>query len=214
MTVETSETVVLLHGLGRSRLSLLPLQRHVQAAGFQTLNFPYAPTLHRFDTIVNEFHDFLVSKVTTSRYHLVGHSLGNIIIRARFRFDYPTTLARIVMLAPPNQPPALAAKLKRFPPFRLWAGDSGQKLGSATFYADLPVPDVPFGVIAGSKGQRLTFKEPNDGIVTVESTRLEGMADHRVLPHTHTFMMNSPAVARETIHFLRHGIFDPTHCER
>ena len=78
------------------------------------------------------------------------------------------------MVAPPNHPPKLARILRGCPPFRIWAGDSGKQLASEAFYASLPAPDVPFGVIAGNKGQCLTFDGPNDGIVTVESTRLDG----------------------------------------
>ena len=44
----------------------------------------------------------------------------------------------------------------------MFTGDSGQKLSEEEFYRNLPVPTVPFGVIAGDKGQRLTFNEPND----------------------------------------------------
>ena len=179
----------------------------LQEAGFATCNFPYAPTFHRFDTIVSKLHDFIVAEVKTPRYHLVGHSLGNIIIRAGFRHAYPTELGRIVMVAPPNHPPKLARNLRCFPPYRIWGGDSGQQLASKAFYDTLPTPDVPFGVIAGNMGQGLTFKEPNDGIVTVESTRLCGMADHLILPHTHTFIMNSPEVAAATVAFLREGTF-------
>lgn len=206
---ESRESVVLLHGLGRSRASLWRLQRRLRQAGFTTHNFPYAPTFHRFDTLVSQLHDFIVEKVDTPRYHLVGHSLGNVLIRARFRVGYPTELGRIVMLVPPNHPPRLARKLKGCPPFRLWAGDAGQQLASEAFYATLPVPDVPFGVIAGNRGQCLTFNEPNDGIVTVESTRLDGMTEHLILPHSHTFIMNSRACAEATIAFLRHETFAP-----
>lgn len=204
-----AETVVLLHGLGRSRVSLWQLARRLRHAGFQTRNVPYSPALHRFDTLVGQLHDFIVEKVETPRYHLVGHSLGNVVIRARFQYGYPAGLGRIVMLAPPNQPPELAHKLNACPPFRLWSGETGKLLASDAFYAALPVPSVPFGVIAGNKGQRLTFDEPNDGIVTVSSTRLEGMAEHLVLPCTHTFIMNSRAAADATIHFLRRGTFGP-----
>lgn len=210
MSKETPDTVVLVHGLGRSRFSLWPLARRLRKAGFKTANVPYAPTFHRFETLVQDFHDFLVEKVHTERYHLVGHSLGNILIRARFAQGYPEGLGRIVMLAPPNQPPELAHKLHTFPLFRLWAGDSGQQLASKEFYDTLPTPTVPFGVIAGNKGQQITFGEPNDGIVTVKSTRLAGMKEHLVLPHTHTFMMNSPAVSDATIHFLQHENFGAT----
>lgn len=204
-----TETVVLLHGLGRSRASLWPLARRLRRAGFQTRNFPYSPTFHRFDTLVSGLHDFIVEKVDTPRYHLVGHSLGNILIRARFRVGYPSGLARIVMLAPPNQIPVLARRLQRCPPFHLWSGESGRLLASPEFYAALPVPQVPFGIIAGDQGQRITFDEPNDGIITVESTRLAGMADHLVLPHAHTFIMNSRRCAEATIEFLRNCHFTP-----
>lgn len=208
------ETVVLLHGLGRSRASLWRLSRRFRAAGFETRNFPYAPAFHRFDTLLSQLHDFVVSEVRTPVYHLVGHSLGNILIRARFAIGYPSGLTRIVMLAPPNHPPKLARRLQGCPPFHLWSGESGRLLASPDFYATLPVPSVPFGVIAGDKGQQLTFDEPNDGIVTVECTRLDGMADHVVVPCAHTFIMNSPEVAEGAIHFLRHGRFDLSRAER
>lgn len=203
------ETVVLLHGMGRSRASMWPLAQRLRRAGFQTRNFPYAPALHRFDTLVGDLHDFIVDRVKTPRYHLVGHSLGNILIRARFRVGYPAGLTRIVMLAPPNHPPKLARRFQGCPPFHWWTGESGRLLASEAFYESLPIPPVEFGVVAGNKGQRLTFDEPNDRVITVESTRLTGMADHLVIHDAHTFIMNSRSTARATIAFLRNGRFNP-----
>jgi len=203
------ETVVLLHGMGRSRASMWPLAQRLRRAGFQTCNFPYSPALHRFDTLVGDLHDFIVKRVRTPRYHLVGHSLGNILIRARFRVGYPAGLTRIVMLAPPNHLPRLARRFQGCPPFHWWTGESGKLLASEEFYEALPVPSVQFGVIAGDKGQCITFDEPNDRVITVESTRLTGMADHLVVHDAHTFIMNSRATANATITFLRDGRFTP-----
>jgi len=201
------ETVVLLHGMGRTRLSLWVLEKRLQRAGFRTLNFPYSARNETLDELSDALHAFVEKNVQTPRYHFVAHSLGNIIIRNGFKKPYRAGLGRIVMLAPPNHPADLAKRLKDNPVYEWVHSDSGQKLASPEFYRDLPAPPVEFGVIAGDRGQQLTFDEPNDGIVTVAGTKLEGMKDWLLLHHTHTFMMNSRDTAEQCVHFLKHGMF-------
>ena len=201
-------TVVFVHGMGRSRASLWVLQRRVKAAGYRTLNFSYSARKKSLDTITKEFQDYIETNVRTDTYHLVAHSLGNVIIRNGFNKDYSPGLERIVMLAPPNRPAELAKLLKQNLFFQWLNGDSGQKLSSDDFYAELPVPPISFGVVAGTRGQKLTFDEPNDGIVAVESTRLDGMKDWVSVHHSHTFLMNARDTAVHCISFLRHGEFN------
>jgi hypothetical protein len=205
--VKKDATIVLLHGQGRTRLSMLVLGKRFRSAGYQTLNFPYNQTIHSLDEISGQLVEFIGQKVKTSDYHLIGHSLGNVIIRNAFRKDYPAGLGKIVMLAPPNQPAHLAKRLKKNLIYRVFTGDSGQKLSEEKFYRDLPIPTVPFGVIAGDKGQSLTFSEPNDGVVTVGSTKLKGMADWILLHHGHTFIMNCKDTFEHCVRFIESGRF-------
>jgi hypothetical protein len=68
------------------------------------------------------------------------------------------------------------------------------------------------GVIAGTRGLGFgrvitAFDGDSDGTVTVAETCLPGVADHLLLPVTHTSMVFSPEVARRTAAFLKHGRF-------
>jgi triacylglycerol lipase len=201
------DTVVLLHGMGRTRASLLVLQMHLQLHGFATTNFPYRTSTTTLDGITRALRKHIDEAVSGDRYHLVGHSLGNIIIRNAGKSGYPQGLGRIVMIAPPNHPAKLAVALRDSDLYQWLTGDCGRKLGDDAFYRDLPVPDVEFGIISGDKGQSVTFDEPNDGIVTVESTKLSTMTDHVQVSNVHTFIMNAVATRAQCVHFLRHGRF-------
>jgi hypothetical protein len=101
----------------------------------------------------------------------------------------------------------LATHFKKNLLYRWLAGDSGQKLSEGIFYRDLPVPTVPFGILAGDKGQSLTFSEPNDGLVAVKSTELEGMNDWLLLHHSHTFIMNCKDTFEHCLSFIESGRF-------
>jgi pimeloyl-ACP methyl ester carboxylesterase len=204
---EERETVFLVHGMGRSRASLALLAWRLRKEGYRTVNVPYSQATESLDEIAARLRATVARESGGRRYHFVGHSLGNVVVRRGFKDGYPPGLGRVVMLAPPNAPARLAKALKGTLPYRWVTGDSGQRLADPEFYATLPVPPVEFGVIAGDKGQRLTFDEPNDGVVAVSETRLEGMKEHLVLPRTHTFLMNAPEVPARCAEFLKNGRF-------
>ncbi len=202
-----SERVILLHGVGRTRASMLIMAGRFRKAGYSVANFPYNQIRNSLDAITKQFIEFIACRANAGQYHLVGHSLGSVIIRNAFRFGYPPGIGRIVMLAPPNRPVRSAIRLKNNLLYKLVLGDSGQRLAQEDFYRRLPVPPVAFGVIAGDKSRGFLFDSPNDGIVTVSETKLAGMADFTVVHHSHTFIMNAEDTFHHCLTFLRSGSF-------
>lgn len=193
--------------MGRSWLSMALMGHRFKRAGYQPLLFGYNPRKQTLDELSEGLLAFIRQRVQRPEYHLVGHSLGNIIARHSFRHGFPEGLKRLVMLAPPNGPSELAGMFKDLALYQRWTGDSGQKLADAEFYQELPIPSVEFGVIAGDKGHRIGFEDENDGVVRVTNTQLAGMKDWATVHHTHTFIMMSQDTFELCKRFLETGSF-------
>jgi hypothetical protein len=115
------------------------------------------------------------------------------------------------MLAPPNGGAQMARRLGKNQLFRFMAGASGSQL--ATEWSDLQktlvIPSTPFGIIAGGVGSvgNPAIQGPDDWIVSVRETRLEGAHDFLVVPSMHTFIMDNKEVQNACLSFLQKGWF-------
>jgi hypothetical protein len=185
------------------------LGHRLKRRGYDSHLFGYRPRRPTLDELSGALRSFVEERVRAPVYHFIGHSLGNVIVRNGFREGFRPGLGRVVMLAPPNRPAKLASNLRENRLFRFWTGDSGQKVADVDFYRTLPVPPVEFGVIAGDRGHYIGFDEPNDGVVSVEGAKLEGMSDFIVLHHTHTLIMMASDTAELCQRFLKTGKFAP-----
>lgn len=197
--------VVLIHGMGRSPRSMALLGWRLRRAGMSTASFGYDVRGASLASIAERFAEFTREHAAGSPYAIVSHSLGGVITRMA-RDDLAEGLAAIAMLAPPNRPPRLAARLAGHAAFRVFTGDAGQRLRDPAFYDALPTPRAPTLVIAGTLGPRFPFEgQPSDGVVALDETHLPG-AEHLAVPAIHTLIMNDArATAAIVTHLARHG---------
>ena len=210
------ETVVLLHGLGRSESAMLLLESGLRAGGFAVHNIGYPSTEATPEALVALVGEKIQACCSsgTGTIHFVGHSLGGLLIRAHLQRQRPPNLGRVVLIAAPNQGSELADVDATSVADTLldWAGPTARALrtGPTGFPASLPTPDYPVGVIAGTQGNALGnewLPQPNDGLVSVESARLAGMADFVSFDLTHWGLRNDPRVAAQVVAFLQTGQF-------
>jgi len=209
------ECVIVLHGLARSSHSMSRLAGRLSAAGFLVDNVDYPSTREPFDELVAGLARAVErDSASCPKTHFVGYSLGALLVRAYLQQTRPTSLGRVVMIGPPNHGSEVVDFIGGTWLFHAIFGPVGSELGTSPrgLPAHLGPPNFEFGVIAGNQPinplGRWLIPGENDGEVSVESTRLEGMSDFVVVPENHTFMMNAPEVAKETVAFLRTGHFD------
>ncbi len=213
-----SECVVLLHGLGRLSNSMTKLENKLGKAGYAVANIKYPSRSFAIDVLAKDAIGRGLDQcraIDPSKIHFVTHSLGGILLRYYVTQADIDELGRVVMLGPPNQGSEIVDSLLPIPGFRFIGGPAGVALGTGedSIIDSLGPVDFDLAVIAGSTNinplEFFFISGPSDSIVSIESTKVEGMNAHLVLPVTHTFMMRNNKVIDHTIHYLKTGFFIP-----
>lgn len=207
--------VVLLHGLARTPRSLRRMERALQRDGFATLNLGYESRKHPLEHLAKGVDAAIAPfAAKVGALHFVTHSMGGLLARLYLAQHRPARLQRVVMLGTPNGGSEVADFLKELAPYRAFYGPAGQQVGARRreLFSALPAPDYAAGIVAGIRtidpiASFFIVPRPNDGRVSVESTRLEGMADHVVVAATHSGLLRHPHAIDQTIAFLRDGKF-------
>lgn len=213
---DNGEYVVLLHGLARTSNSMGKMQKALSEAGYRTCNIGYPSTkatveeLATFD-VLPAIRECVPDSAT--RLSFVTHSMGGIILRQLVADGRLKHVGRVVMLGPPNGGSEVADKLKHNWAYRWANGPAGDQLGTRP--EDVPKRlgsvDFELGVIAGNRSINpilsMMIPGPDDGKVSIENAKLDGMRDFLVLETTHTFMMRNRRTIAEVLHFLEHGGF-------
>ena len=208
---ENADTaVILVHGLWMRGIALFALRRRLaRSTGLSLHTFSYPSISHGLDANSMALSRY-VSSLPSQSIHLVGHSLGGLIILNLLEQNPDPRIGRAILLGSPCAGSYCAAKLLRTSGLSMLVGrsiaDSQRKAHWQT-----PVT-VEIGVIAGNRSLGLGrivpgLPRPNDGVVTVEETRLAQSRDHITLPIGHSEMLISAPCAAQVAHFLMSGHF-------
>ena len=210
-----SECVILLHGLARSDNSMLKLEKALKKANYHTVNTSYPSQKYTIDKLSSKTIPKSLKRCKEDqRINFVTHSMGGILVRHYLSEHTISNLNHVVMLGPPNKGSEVVDKLREIPGFKAINGPAGLQLGTEqkSIPNKLGEADFSLGIIAGTKTINPILSsmlpKPNDGKVSVESTKLEGMKDHISMPVTHTLMMRNKKVIDQVLHFLKSGQFD------
>ncbi|MEJ2689519.1 MAG: alpha/beta fold hydrolase [Deltaproteobacteria bacterium] len=208
------ETVIVLHGLGRTRRSMAAMAKFIRQRGFKVINVDYPSRSHSIAFLVDAYVRPAVASVGEGgKVHFVTHSLGGLLVRTYLQRSRAVNLGRVVMLSPPNKGSEIVDYLQDRKWFRKIMGPAALQLGTGPNSVPLALGPVKFelGVIAGSYAYNplvtKLLRDGNDGLVSVRRMRIEGMTDFCVLPFSHTFIMNHGQVMEQALCFLKEGRF-------
>lgn len=202
---KTQETVILIHGLMRTSLSMVPLKFYLEKQGYHVEYFKYhSPiyTLHEHAGHLQTFVQQIMAKNPDTTVHFVTHSMGGIIAREAVsnlnnaQFHH---LGYIVMMAPPNQGSYLAKlSTKAFPAIKYFIKPLPELSSEKSAYVhQVAIPAIKMGIIAGRY----------DAKVPPASAVLQNQNEFAIVNSTHTFIMMNPDSMHLIARFLQQGTF-------
>ncbi len=211
------ECVIVLHGLARTSASMATMTEAINDAGFTAINVDYPSREYPIEALapmaIGRGLVLCESAGAIEKIHFVTHSLGGILVRNYLSNHEIPRLGRVVMLGPPNQGSAAVDELGDVPGVDWINGPAGRQLGKGEESVPLQLgpADFELGIIAGNRTidpiVSAVLDDPDDGRVSVEDTKLEGMDDFIIVEHSHAFMMRLELPIELTIRFLKTGSF-------
>lgn len=194
---------------------MAPLERTLAKEGFSTLNLPYPSTRQPVEALADHVRNLVGEHCGGEEVSFVTHSLGGILLRKLLADPVPWSWGRCLMLAPPNGGSEIVDWLQHRPLLRAFLGPAGRSLGTMGVPATLPPPQAgpEIAIIMGTRSTipffRALLDPENDGIVSVERGKLQGIPRFTTVESDHTFIQTHPETLARVRDFLKTGGWYP-----
>jgi pimeloyl-ACP methyl ester carboxylesterase len=203
--------IVLVHGLWNRGWYMAVMARRLRSKGHAVEVFSYPTRSNCLDGHADALHEFL-GQIKAGQLHLVGHSMGGLVILNLLRRYDDLPPGRVVLMGTPVKGSRVVKRLEKLPGQKLLFGKARENLLQG--YEHTPRTHET-GMIRGTRALGLgqitgPQGEPNDGSVAVSETELEGLKDAVEIGVSHTEMLVSAEVVEQVEHFLLHGEFSPS----
>ncbi len=218
LSADDYDYVVLLHGLSKDPQIMLKLEQFLEPLGYQVRNIGYPSLEFPIEELAGLVWESIQKACPdpNKKIHFAVHSLGSLIVRKILSERTLPNLGRVVMIAPPNHGTVVVDFLTKFKFYRRNYGPAGMELitGPNGFANKLPQKvDFDLGIIAGSRTVDPFFTwfilpSAGDGKLTIETTKLDGMRDHIVVPASHPHITKKAITAFQVAHYIKYGKFD------
>lgn len=209
------EQVVLLHGMWRDANAMKQIEHFFIDNGYKVSSLSYPSNDHDVETLVENFLHPQIQEIQANhqgKIHFVTHSMGGILVRYYLK-NYEIDVGRVVMIAPPNHGSELTDVFEDSKWVTNLTGPAGSQLSTAedSWVNRLGAVDFELGVVAGNYNTNWItawlLPGQDDGVVTIENTKVEGMKDFLVVPEKHYKMRRAKIVMQQAAYFLKNGNF-------
>ncbi len=213
----SNDYVILIHGLRRNFRSMRKIEENLQKRGYIVINFKYDSTKYDINYLSLRLREKIDKKCMDKqkKIHFVTHSLGGIIVRCFLREYDSSRIGKIVMLSPPNKGSEVVDYFINWKIYKKLCGPSGQQLGTTEYNIPNqlgPIIGHDVGIITGDRSWNPFFSAlihgKDDGKVSIERSKVEGMKDFLVVHRTHTYIMKDKDVINQIDYFIKYSVFE------
>jgi pimeloyl-ACP methyl ester carboxylesterase len=210
------DQIILLHGMYRSSVAMQPLETFFRNQGYEVTNISYPSTKYDIETLARDYLHPEVQKAQKKgmqKIHFVTHSMGGILVRYYLKSHPLEGLGKVVMIAPPNQGTELAELFADSSWIDTNTGPAKLQLSAQhdSWVNQLGPVNFEVGIIAGNYNSNLLtawlLPGEDDGVVSVESTKVKNMQDFMIVNEKHFRLRGNITVLHQAAYFLKHSRF-------